>query len=59
MSEFLWPVCAMHLRLQCNWNINLYSVVPIFPISFLIGTTFISSGKDLIEIIYYDAVFYQ
>lgn len=24
-----------------------------------VGTTFISSGKDLIEIIYYDAVFYQ
>lgn len=24
-----------------------------------VGTAFISSGKDLIEIIYYDAVFYQ
>ncbi|CAM9775711.1 unnamed protein product [Bubo scandiacus] len=24
-----------------------------------VGTSFISSGKDLIEIIYYDAVFYQ
>lgn len=55
----LWPVYRMHLHLQCNWNINLYGVVAIFPISFLIGTAFISSGKDLIEIIYYDAVFYQ
>lgn len=50
----LWPAYQIHLHLGCNWNIDFlflfYGNAPIFPVSLLIGTAFISSGKDLIEI---------
>lgn len=45
----------------CNvisYSIHFHRCTNSFPISFLLGTTFISCGKDVIKIIHYGADFY-